>query len=205
MRDEGFTLEPERISTSEVVWEQNLGAYFRTELSAFHYDTDGLVEQRKLTTYDAETGYGLYFANAGRTTANGADAQIEGYGPGGLTAALGYGYVLAKDSVTEAWLSNSPRHLASLRVGIPIESLASRLALDVRGVSERRALDGRAVPGFLVANVNATTTLHKKLDLEFSIYNVLNTRYADPGAEEHVQRSITQDGRTARVRVVARF
>jgi iron complex outermembrane receptor protein len=205
MRDEGFSLEPERITASEVVWEQNLGAYFRTELSAFHYDAHGLVEQRKLTTYEPETGYGLYFANAGRTTANGADAQIDGCWSSGLTAALGYGYVLAKDSLTEEWLSNSPRHLASLRVGVPIQSLASRLALEVRGISERRALDGRAVPGFFVGNVNATTTLNKKLDLEFSIYNLLNTRYADPGAEEHVQRSITQDGRTARVRVIARF
>ena len=188
MREEGLSLEPERITTSEVVWEQNLGPYFRTELSAFHYDTHGLVEQREMSTYDPETGYGPYFANAGRTTANGGDAQIEGCWPSGLTAALGYGYVRARDSVTQEWLSNSPRHLTSLRVGVPIKSLASRLALEVRGVSERRALDGRAVPDFILGNANATTSISKKLDLEFSLYNLLNTRYADPGAEEHVQR-----------------
>ena len=205
MREEGLTLEPETIATSEVVWEQNIGPFVRTALSAFHYDADHLVEQRTLSYFDPATNRGLYFSNAGRTTANGADAQIEGCWPNGVTASVGYGYVLGKDWVTGAPLSNSPRHLTNVRVGAPIGLRASRLGLELRGVSTRRALDGRAVPGFVIANATATTPIHKRLDLEFSVYNLLNARYADPGAEEHVQRSIAQDGRTARVRVIARF
>jgi iron complex outermembrane receptor protein len=205
MHDEGFGLEPETITTSEVVWEQNIGQYFRTQMSAFHYHADHLVEQRTSSAYDPETGYGLFFANTGRMTANGADAQIEGCWPSGVIASLSYGYVRAIDGMSQEPLSNSPRHLASARVIAPISTLASTLAFEVRGISDRRALDGRAVSGFVVGNVTATTAINKRLDLELGVYNVTNTRYADPGAEEHVQRSIAQDGRTARVRVIARF
>lgn len=205
MRDEGMRLEPETITTQEIVWEQNIGAFVRTELSAFHYDANHLVEQRTLGSFDPETGYGLYFANTGRTTANGADAQIEGCLPWGLVGTFGYGFVRAKDWLTHEPLSNSPRHLTTMRVAAPIRPFASRVAVEVRGVSERRALDGRAVPGFVVGNATAATSITKRLDLELGVYNLTNTRYADPGAEEHVQRSIAQDGRTARVRVIARF
>ena len=205
MEDEGLSLEPETIKTSEVVWEQNVGRNFRVELSAFHYDADRLIEQRTLSTYDPETGYGLYFANTGRTTANGADAQLEGCWANGVTTSFGYGYVRATDRATREPLSNSPRHLANVRVMTPIAALATKVAFELRGVGERGALDGRPVPGFVLGNVTTTTSIGKKLDLELSLYNVTNTRYADPGAEEHLQRSIAQDGRTARVRVIARF
>jgi outer membrane receptor for ferrienterochelin and colicin len=205
MEQERLTLEPETIATSEVVWEQNIGAHVRAAFSAFHYDADGLVEQRELGSFDPETGYGLYFSNAGRTTANGAEAEVEGCWANGLIVSLGYGYVRAKDWMTEEPLSNSPRHLANVRVGVPIRALASKIGFEVRGVSARRALDGRNVSGFVVASATATRSINKKLDLEFGVYNMLNEHYAEPGAEEHLQRSITQDGRTARVRLVARF
>jgi iron complex outermembrane receptor protein len=83
--------------------------------------------------------------------------------------------------------------------------LGTTLALDVRGIGERRSLDGAPVRGFVVANATATTSAMKRLDLQVSLYNIFNTRYADPAAKEHVQRSIEQDGRTFRVRVIARF
>jgi hypothetical protein len=90
-------------------------------------------------------------------------------------------------------------------VSAPVKPLASRLGLELRGVGERRSLDGTALPGFAVGNVTSITSLGRKLVLELGVYNLLDQRYADPGAEEHLQRAIVQDGRTARVRVVARF
>jgi iron complex outermembrane receptor protein len=206
MRNRDLTLEPETIETTEVVWEEYLGAHLRTSVSLFHYDADGLIAQRALV--DPATGTptdaGLYFANAGQTIANGFDAEIEGRWASGLIAALGYSHVRASDGANDA-LSNSPRHLTNVRVSMPIRPLCVRLGLDMRGVSERRDLEGGAIPGFILGNVTATTSVHKKLDIELGVYNLLNRRYSDPGAEEHVQRAIEQDGRTFRVRIVARF
>ena len=38
-----------------------------------------------------------------------------------------------------------------------------------------------------------------------ALYNALNQSYADPGSEEHLQNAIGQDGRTLRIRLMARF
>jgi iron complex outermembrane receptor protein len=207
MRNRDLGLEPETIDTTEVVWEEYIGAHLRTGLSLFHYDADRLIVQRSLV--DSSTGTptdaGLYFANANQTIANGVDAEIEGRWTSGLTAALGYSHVRASDGANVEVLSNSPRHLTNLRVSAPIKPLFSRLALDVRGVSARRDQDGGIIPGFVLGHATATTAVNKKLDVELGVYNLLNRRHADPGAEEHVQRSIEQDGRTFRVRVIARF
>jgi outer membrane receptor protein involved in Fe transport len=92
-----------------------------------------------------------------------------------------------------------------MRVSAPFRPLFSHVALDVRGVSGRRDLDGGVIHGFILGNATATTPVNKKLDLELGVYNFLNRPYADPGAEEHLQRAIEQDGRTFRVRVIVRF
>jgi outer membrane receptor for ferrienterochelin and colicins len=199
-----LTLNPETIETTEIVWEEYIGAHVRTAVSAFYYDADHLISQRMFEA-SGLLGGGLYFANDGRSTARGVDAEVEGRWASGLTAAASYSHVRAKDGATEAALSNSPRHLANLRMSAPIKPLASRVGFELRGVGQRQSLDGNAVPGFVVGNVTAIASLNKRLDLEFGVYNVLDARYADPGAEEHVQRAIQQDGRTARVRLIARF
>jgi outer membrane receptor protein involved in Fe transport len=45
----------------------------------------------------------------------------------------------------------------------------------------------------------------RRVELAAGLYNVFDTSYADPGAEEHVQTLIPQDGRTAMLRVRVRF
>ena len=79
MEEYGFRLEPETIKTTEVVWEGTIGSHLRAAVSAFHYDADQLVEPRTIATIaaDGAADGGLYFVNAGRTTANGADAELE--------------------------------------------------------------------------------------------------------------------------------
>jgi iron complex outermembrane receptor protein len=204
MQEFGFALEPETVDTREIVWEEYIGSHLRAAVSAFHYDTDRLITQRTLGLPDSRDG-GLHFANDGSSSARGADAEIEGRWGDGLIAAAGYSYVHARDATTGAVLSNSPTSLTNIRVSAPITRLALRLGAELRGVGERRRLDGASLPGFFLGNVTATRTVRRKLDLELGVYNVLDKRYADPGAEEHLQRAIAQDGRTARVRVVARF
>jgi outer membrane receptor for ferrienterochelin and colicins len=205
MRTYDFTLEPETISTTEVVWEEYIGSRVRTALSAFHYDVNQLISQRSLDEVGAGDSSELFFTNDGRTAADGVEAEVETRWAGGLVVAGDYSFARATDDATGLRLSNSPRHLMDLRVVIPVRRLGSTVGVDIRGVGERRGLSGDSVPGFVIGNLTAKRSLTRKLDLELDVYNVLDTRYADPGAEEHIQRAITQDGRTARLRVVARF
>ena len=95
--------------------------------------------------------------------------------------------------------------MTNVRFLAPLGSVGSTLALEARGVSERLSIDGGTVPGFVTGNVTVTRAVTKRFDLGVSVHNIFNTRYADPGAEEHVQRAIPQDGRTFRVRARVRF
>ena len=174
-------------------------------MSIFHYDADHLIAQGTFADLSSGINGDLYFSNASRTTAKGFDSEVEGRWASGITAALSYSHTRATDRGARAPLSNSPRHLTTLRVASPAGLLSSRVGLTVRGISERRDLDGRGIAGVILGNVTSTTPIGKKLDVEFDLYNLANARYADPGAEEHVQRAIAQDGRTFRVRLVARF
>jgi iron complex outermembrane receptor protein len=47
--------------------------------------------------------------------------------------------------------------------------------------------------------------LAENLDLSASIYNLFDKRYSDPGAQEHVQDLIAQDGRSYRFKLNYRF
>ncbi len=44
-----------------------------------------------------------------------------------------------------------------------------------------------------------------KAELSASIYNLFDTRYSDPGGQEHVQDLIAQDGRSYRLKLSYRF
>jgi iron complex outermembrane receptor protein len=60
--------------------------------------------------------------------------------------------------------------------------------------------------GFAVFNATITGhILRKHLDLSASLYNALNTRYADPGRPEDPEDAIRQDGRTFRVKITYRL
>jgi iron complex outermembrane receptor protein len=202
MREQGITLSPETIDTTELVWEEYIGPYLRATASLFSYDARNLIAQRSLD--GTSSGDSLHFANADRTTARGVDAELEGRW-NDLTVRMSYANVNATDWASRERLSNSPQHLGKAALLLPIKALATSLALDGRFTGARRSLDGGAISGFVLANVTATTALGKALDLQFGLYNALNQVYSDPGAEEHLQRAILQDGRTLRVRLMARF
>ena len=204
MRDYNFTLEPETISTTEFVWEEYIGAHLRMGTSVFRYDAEQLIEQRSMAGLSISLTDGLYFANAGRTKAHGVEGEIEGRWKNGVAGRVSYTYSRTKDE-TGSQISNSPRHLSKGSLTIPIKPVASIVAVDVRAMGARRSLDGGIVAGFAVTDVVATTTLNRRFELSFGSYNLFDRRYADPGAEEHLQPSIVQDGRTVRVRVTAKF
>jgi iron complex outermembrane receptor protein len=201
MRDLDITLSPETIDTTELVWEEYIGAHLRTTASVFRYDARHLIAQQ---TLDDTSGDSLYFTNADRTTARGIDAEIEGRWDA-LTVRFSYANVKAADWTSGERLSNSPQHLGKIGLVLPLEPLATSLALDGRFTGERRTLYEGRISGFALANITTTTTLSRALDLQFGLYNALDQYYADPGSEEHLQRAIAQDGRTLRARLIARF
>ena len=72
--------------------------------------------------------------------------------------------------------------------------------------SRRRTLSGASLGGFPVVNLTLfSTRVFQRFDLSASLYNVLDKRFDNPGAEEHVQDAIRQDGRSFRVKLTWRW
>ena len=191
----GPELLPEQIQSSEIVWEESLSKHMRLTVTAFSYDVEQVIEQRASPAGD------IYFENAGRTRGHGFEAEAEVRFENGIVARAGHTYARVRDG--DQPVSNSPENLAMVSFQAPV----SRLVLAVEGqyVGERLGLDGSSVGGFFAPGLTLSSATDRPFGFGFSIYNALNRTYADPGAEEHRQRSIQQDGRTVQLRVHARF
>jgi outer membrane receptor for ferrienterochelin and colicins len=194
-----FPLGPEEIRSTEIVWEESLSKHIRTAVTAFGYDAEQIITQRRA---EGSALNEIYFANVGDIHGIGIEAEVETKLSNGISARVSQTFARVQDQITSAAVSNSPRHLSKLGVQIPV----SRLFLSVEGqyVGERLTLGGETLDGFFTPNITLISPPERRLGFTLSIYNAFNHTYSDPGAEEHVQQSIRQDGRTvlARMRVV---
>jgi iron complex outermembrane receptor protein len=196
----GLPLGPEEMRSSEIVWEELVSKHVRTAVTAFAYDADQIIGQQRL---DGGTTNDLYFANIGAIRGVGIEAELDTKLSNGISARFSQTFARVRDQVTMAPVSNSPSHLSKLGVQIPV----SRLFVSVEGqyVGERLTLGGETLDGFFASNIVLTSPAGRRIGFTLGVYNAFNQTYADPGAEEHLQPSIRQDGRTVLVRVRAGF
>ncbi|MGE0862324.1 MAG: TonB-dependent receptor plug domain-containing protein [Vicinamibacterales bacterium] len=193
----GLELQPEQIRSSELVWEESVSNQLRFTLTAFSYDVERIIEQRATAEGD------IYFENAGRTRGRGFEAEAEARFDNGIVARAGHTFARVRDHAGDLPVSNSPQHLSNMSLQLPVSRLV--IGLEGQRVGERLALDGSTIPGFFAPNLTVTTATGRRFELSLSVYNALNRDYADPGAEEHLQPSIRQDGRAVQLRVHIRF
>ena len=191
-------LAPEQIRSSEIVWEELVSKHVRTAVTAFAYDADQIIEQRR---QDGGTTNELYFLNVGAIRGVGIEAEVDAKLSNGISARFSQTFARVRDQITRAPVSNSPTHLSKVGVQIPVSRLF--VAVEGQDVGERLTLGGEALDGFFASNIVLTSPAGRRIGFTLGVYNAFNQTYADPGAEEHVQPSIRQDGRTvlARVRV----
>ncbi len=194
-------LQPEQIRSTELVWEQTITKQVRTAVSVFKYDVDGIIEQESLpeSLLDDALIDDVMYVNAGRATGKGFEAEAEARFDNGIAARISHTFVRTRDRNRNNAMFNAPQHLVKAGVQMPISQFV--LGVDARFVGERLALDGAAIDSAFVPSVTLSSAADQRLSFSVSLYNPFNTEYADPGAEEHLQRAIRQDGRVALVRV----
>jgi len=193
-------LKPERIWTSEMVWEQRLRGHLSTSTSVFYSRMADLITQ---TGTDDQS---LVFRNLEQVKSNGTEVELRGELPGWPEWVASYGYQQTKDSETNRFLTNSPRSLAKLNVTEKLPRTNLAMSLDAQYRSRIEALQGGSVSPFTLLNV---TVINRKIrkhgDLSASVYNLLDKRYSDPVSGANLQRSIPQDGRNYRVQMIWNF
>lgn len=192
-------LRPETIRTYEVAWEQFLPARHRLSVSTYRYDLADLISQ----TTAPETGV-TFYDNLSEVSARGVEVDVTGRYPFGIEAGGSVALQRARSSGVE--LSNSPRALASARLGVPIAGDRWFGGVELRYHGQARTLTGADAPGFTL--LNGTLTRHvagRGLDVSMTFRNLLNARSAYPGAADHLQDTIQQDGRSAHLVLTLRF
>ena len=198
------TLQPEKIDTSEVVWEQYLGDRLRFSAVGYYYRLNNLIGQQE----DPETG-AVTLRNAEAIRARGMEVEVEGKLASGFEGRLSYTFQQATNRMTGEVLTNSPRHLGKLNLSAPMVKNKLFASLGLQYVSRRRTLarqPGRDAQAYWLPTITLfSPKLMKSLDASFSINNLFNRKYGFPGGEEHEQIIIVQDGRTWRLKLTYRF
>ena len=197
------TLEPERISTREIVAEQRIGARAQVTASLFQNHVKDLITQRSGSD---DTLDGLYFQNLDGVTATGTELELQTELPGHLRTRVAYAYGSTRDTATRLRISNSPAQVATVVLDAPVARTGMVAALNGHYIGARRTVHDARVPTALVADVTLSRFPSRRgLGFSASLHNLFNAAYGDPGSVEHRQQIIVQDGRTISVRATWRY
>lgn len=192
-------LDPEMIHTYEAVWEQEIDRARRFSIAAYHYEIADLI------TLARNTDDTISFRNVDKAEAHGMEMALDTIHSSGLHSRASYALQRTIDHETDSELSNSPRHLAKLNLGIPLAGEKLHAGLELQYMSSVRTHAGPREDDFVTANFTLLSqNLFKGVTASASVYNLLNTGYGYTGAD-HVQNSIRQDGRTFFVKLSYRF
>jgi len=200
-------ISPERISSYELVYEQELGYHLRSSLSVFDNQMDHLI------VFDS----GIY-TNFNANT-KGVELALEGSWAGGIRGRAGYSFQYTKDD-TVAWhVPDSPSQMLKCNLSLPLikdklfadaefQYMSDRLSLhagtDTSG--EPITVQGENAGGYGIVNLTLLSrNLIKNVEFSASVYNLLDHHYADSASNFHTQDIIEQDGRSFRIKLTYRF
>jgi outer membrane receptor protein involved in Fe transport len=142
----------------------------------------------------------LGFVNGGLIRATGLEFESEMRLKGGAQALASYALQNAKDATSgNQRLTNSPRHLAKVRLSVPGPLQKSFASFEWQYLSSRTTLLGTIVEPASVANITVNVPFGPSVTFSGHIRNLFNDRYSDPASEEHLGTSIEQNGRTFRL------
>lgn len=196
-------LQPEEITSYELVFEQKFNRQIRGSLSGFYNQMDGLIafQSGGFTNFNAET--------------KGMEAAMEGAWTNGIRARVSYTLQKTRSRSLGLDVPDSPEHLIKVNLSVPLWTDKIFAGLEYQYTSQRdsfhnttepRTVQGERVRGYGV--VNFTLFSHdivKNLECSASIYNLLDETYSDPATRFHAQDMLQREGRTFRVKVTYRF
>jgi outer membrane receptor protein involved in Fe transport len=189
-------LKPEKIRTTEFVWEQGLTSHLWFSTSAFYNDIDDLITQ------EPGANDSVIFLNLQQARSSGLELEVKGQLADWLEGAASYSFQETKDGATDQFLSNSPRNLVKLNLSQQLWKKRVSVSLDAQYRSRIQTSSGTSVSPFSIVNLTLLgRRLGKHLDASASVYNLLDKKYFDPSSGDTLQQAIQQDGRSFRVKM----
>jgi iron complex outermembrane receptor protein len=137
--------------------------------------------------------------NLGQVRAKGLEFEAQMRLGGGAQALTSYALQSAIDQETHTGLPNSPRHMVKARLNFRGPTARSSVALEAQVLSGRETLAGATVSVRAPFNVTLVQPLGQTWEIFAAVRNLFDAQYADPVSSAHLQDSIMQNGRTARI------
>lgn len=194
-------LSPERTRTVELLMQQYLGYNIWGTANLYYQTSKDIITQ----IVEPITGF-PQLQNAAGARQLGAEFELEGRWENGIRSRLSYAVQRTEDTETKLRVTNSPVHLAKFSGIVPLLPDRLFLGLEEQFTSGRKTIAGNTAAGFWLTNATLLSqNLFKGLEASASVYNLFGKKYSDPGAGEHVQDKIGQDGRSFRFKLTFRF
>jgi len=195
------TLDPETITTYEVIWEQQLGPNVRGTASGFHYFMEDLLEY----TTDPTDGL-LVYENRDQVVAYGAEGDLYIRIDPRLDATMSWAWQQATDSDTGEWLTNSPQHLGKLSAGLGLIPQRLELLPEMQYIGPRLTRSGVTLDPALLLHLGLQSReMLPRTKFTAQMRNILDRPYISPASAEHIQDTLSGDGRTWRLSAQVRF
>lgn len=193
-------LQPEKIDSYELVLEHYWKNY-RFSLSGYYYSISDVISLHT----DPADGL-LVFKNMDDIESKGAEFEVEGKWARGIEGKMSYSLQKSEDEKTGATQPNSPKHLVKSNLYVPITGEKLAAGLEVQYTSSCKSYQGNRVEDFVVVNLTLLSrNLWKNLEISGTVYNLFNTEYETPASTEHLQDTISQDGRNFRIKLTYKF
>jgi outer membrane cobalamin receptor len=192
-------LQPERITTRELVLEHALAGAGHATLSLYQYSVSDLINQQ----LDPDSGT-LVFRNLDHANARGMEAALERQ-LGGARLRASYAWQQAHDR-QGAPLIDSPRHLAKINLVAPLPRGESRLGMELLCSAARLGAFDSAAGGYCTGNLTLNVPrVLPMADLSLSMFNAFDKRYADIAGPAFEQAALARQGRSVYAKLAYRF
>lgn len=189
-------LQPETIDTYEVGFNANWTPQFTSTVTLFRNDIDQMID-RQIST-DA-TGTIVRYANVAGIQSNGVEFVTQYRFSEGSYVALNYTYQDSQFVATDRRVQATPEHRGTAQANIALfDKLHWYSEAQVKGPTTRAAGDPRAnSPGYVLVNTTLRTpNILPGLELNFSVFNLLDQQAVYPYAVPTVRDDFPQPGRT---------
>lgn len=184
-------LEPERIRTFEVVYEQRINPRLNATVSAYRSKIEDLISQ-------VDVGGGVFqFQNIDEATSQGMEVELRTRFLNGAGGYFSYAYSDAEDGDGQD-LTNNSQNTVKLGAYAPLLS-RDRLLVSFEGqyYEGRLTLAGDTTPDAFLANLSFhAANLFAKVRLTATVYNLFDEDFFVPGSAEHPQDQVIQEGRS---------
>ena len=204
-----LALKPEKIKTTELIWEHRLSRELSGIVSIYNYKMEGLIDQILDPAND------LYqFHNLHDVEARGLEFELNVRMERGRGGYVNYAFQKTEDEDSEK-LTNSPSHIVKAGLFHPLIG-PFYAAAEFLYETERRTIYDTKTDAYLLTKLRFSTQsyprsgtlwspLFRRVQLSLLINNLFDVDYETPGGFEHLQPAINQDGRNYILQLDCRF